>query len=149
VKRLLVVIAIVLVVVIGIQFIPVGRTNPPIHADLKAAAKVHAILQRSCYNCHSNETRWPWYAHVAPISWMLANDVHEARSHVNFSDWGTLDPSLQARRAAEVWDEVKSGDMPLRQYLLIHPDARLSADDKSLIREWAETYGAALDPGGN
>ena len=138
---------ILLAVVIGIQFVPVDRSDPPVRADLQATPEVHAVFRRCCYDCHSNQTRWPWYSHIAPVSWMLAGDVHGGRRHLNFSEWGMLDPALQARRAEHVWEMVDSGEMPLRQYLLIHRDARPSAADKALIRGWAESYGPIRDSG--
>jgi hypothetical protein len=69
------------------QLVPLDRSNPPVSAEVPATPEVRAILKRSCYDCHSNETRWPWYAYAAPMSWLLVYDVHEAREHMNFSTW--------------------------------------------------------------
>ncbi|MDH5429724.1 MAG: heme-binding domain-containing protein, partial [Nitrospirota bacterium] len=75
------------IVLIGIQFIPVNRTNPPMEEEIVALPDVKAILKRACYDCHSNETIWPWYSQVAPASWLLAWDVAEGREELNFSTW--------------------------------------------------------------
>jgi len=119
------------------QFVPVERTNPPVEEEVPAPANVRAMLRRACYDCHSNETRWPWYSHVAPVSWLVAHDVHEARKHLNFSTWNQYNAKRQARKLNEVWEEVDEGEMPLWYYLAIHRDAVLSDADRALLREWA------------
>lgn len=119
------------------QFVRVERTNPPVESEVPAPANVHAVLKRACYDCHSNETVWPWYSHVAPASWLVAHDVHEARKHLNFSTWNRYEPKRQARKLNEVWEEVEEGEMPLWYYLPLHRDAVLSAEDRELLRAWA------------
>jgi hypothetical protein len=100
------------------------------------------VLRASCYDCHSNETRWPWYSRVAPASWLVAHDVEEARSHFNFSLWGTYEPKRQERVAAKMWEEVEAGEMPPAEYLLAHRDARLSEGDRAVLEAWtAEASG--------
>jgi hypothetical protein len=126
-----------LIVLLGIQFVPVNRANPAVETEVPAPANVLAVLRRSCYDCHSNETVWPWYSHVAPVSWLLARDVQEGRRHLNFSTWNKVKPDRQARKLSEMWNEVESGDMPLWFYLPLHGDARLSAADKDVLRAWA------------
>ena len=127
----------IVLALIVMQFVPVERSNPPVEAEVPAPANVRAVLKRSCYDCHSNETRWPWYSHVAPVSWLVAHDVHEARKHLNFSTWNRYDPKRQAKKLNEAWEEVDEGEMPLWYYLAVHRDAVLSAEDKALLREWA------------
>ena len=126
-----------MVLVVVIQFVPVDRTNPPVEADFDGPTEVAAVLKTSCYDCHSNETRWPWYSAVAPASWLVAHDVEEARDRMNFSLWGTYGPQRQEKLAEEIWEEVEEGEMPLRMYLLVHPDARLSESAKRALREWS------------
>jgi hypothetical protein len=107
--------------------------------DKSVPQPVAAIVRRSCGNCHSNATDWPWYGKVAPVSWMLAKDVSEARRNINFSEW--LDPRkpyLAAGEAAQVCEAVSSGEMPLPRYLMLHPDARLSGAEKRAICQWSE-----------
>ena len=132
---------IVLVVLIGIQFVPVDRSAPPAGADLQQPPAVAAILRRCCFDCHSNHTRWPWYSHVAPVSWLVAGDVHEARGKLNFSRWGELPLAKQGVIAGYVWHQVSTNAMPLPRYRMIHRDARLSDADKGVLRAWAESYG--------
>ena len=135
-KKLLMALAVLVGVGIVIQFVPVERSNPPVVKDLDAPPDVKGVLRASCYDCHSNETRWPWYSRVAPTSWLVARDVEEARSHFNFSLWGTYEPKKQQRVAAKMWEEVNDGEMPLPAYLLAHSDARLTDDDKALLESW-------------
>ncbi len=124
------------VVVVVIQLVPVDRTNPPVTAALSAPAEVAAILERSCYDCHSNQTRWPWYSYVAPASWLVADDVHEARGHLNFSTWGEMSAVKQSYMRDEMWEQVEEGEMPLWLYTFVHRHARLSPQDKEVLKEW-------------
>lgn len=121
------------------QLVQCQRTNPPVTGEVDAPPAVKEVLCRSCYDCHSNETRWPWYAHVAPISWLLHRDVVEGRRHLNFSEWDKLAPDKRARRKNGCWRQVQEGDMPLWFYLPLHPPAKLSDADKELIHQWAAT----------
>jgi heme-binding protein len=119
-----------------IQLAPVRRDNPPVTSTVTAPPAVMSILRRSCYDCHSNETTWPWYSRVAPFSWLVAHDVHEGREHLNFSEWKVpADPHRQ--HISNIPKEVKDGDMPLWYYRPLHSGARLSADDVALLSSWA------------
>ncbi len=84
-----IIIIVIIVILIGIQFVPVSKTNPPVTGEIKAPNDVMQILRTSCYDCHSNEVNWPWYSNVAPMSWLVAYDVDEAREHMNFSEWAS------------------------------------------------------------
>jgi hypothetical protein len=121
----------------AIQLVPVERGNPPVVADLVAPPAVTAVLRASCYDCHSHETRWPWYSRVAPISWLVAHDVEEARGRLNFSLWGSYEATRQQRLAEEILEEVEKGEMPLPVYLVVHRGARLTASDRELLRAWS------------
>ena len=85
------------IVAIGIQLYPVARTNPPVTADFSGPAEVKAVLKTACYDCHSNETRWPWYSYVAPLSWLVTHDVEEGRAEFNLSAWGTISEPRRER----------------------------------------------------
>jgi hypothetical protein len=135
-KKSIAVLAIV-VVFIAIQFVPVDRSNPPVQGEIDAPPAVSDVLRRSCYNCHSNETRWPWYSRVAPVSWFLSHHVHEGREKLNFSTWAALIESDRTEIVREIWDEVSEGDMPLRSYLIMHPEAKLSEQALESIRAWS------------
>jgi hypothetical protein len=128
-------------VIVAIQIVPVDRSNPPVEGVVAAPPEVYAVLKRSCFDCHSNETKWPWYSYVAPVSWLVAHDVHEGRGHMNFSEWNRLVPEEQADHIDHCWKMVAKGKMPLSYYLPMHPDAKLSDADKLLIYDWAKASG--------
>lgn len=119
------------------QLVPVARSNPPVVAPITAPPEVMTVLDRACADCHSHETRWPWYSRVAPVSWLVVRDVDEGREKLNLSTWGALEPKRQQKLREEMWEEVSEGEMPLRMYRLAHPEARLSEADRELLRRWA------------
>lgn len=118
----------------GIQLIPVERSNPPVVSDLNAPLEVKQILMRSCYDCHSNETQWPWYSYVAPVSWLVSHDVVEGREYLNFSNWERH--ANNSHMKEEIIEEMQEGEMPLGIYLLTHPKAAVSEDEISLVQAW-------------
>jgi hypothetical protein len=122
----------------AIQLVPVERSNPPVASDVGAPDEVKKILRRSCYDCHSNETRWPWYARVAPMSWLTAHDVKEGRRELNFSAWNQFTGARRARKFKEIVEQIEQQKMPQWYYLVLHPDAQLSAADKETILNWAK-----------
>ena len=126
---------------LAIQLVPVERSNPPVLAEVPAPPEVREVIERACYDCHSHETRWPWYAQLAPASWLLAYDVAEAREHMNFSDWKQYDEDEQRDLVEEAWEEVEEGEMPPWFYLPLHPEARLSDAERGVLRRWAESAG--------
>ncbi len=132
-------ILIVFVFLIAAQFIRPVLTNPPVNPAMTFESAAHArpetlaVVKRACIDCHSNETVWPWYSHVAPASWLVADDVKEGRSHLNFSEWGFYSPEMSKLRLKEACSEVRKGDMPPLQYKLIHGAARLSPADVEAI----------------
>jgi len=125
-------------VVLAMQLYPMPRTNPPIETEAPAPDAVREILQRACYDCHSNETNWPWYAHVAPFKFFVVHHVEEGRRHMNFTTWNAFSAKKRAKRLREIMEEVDEAEMPLPSYLRLHPDAKLSAMDKELLRIWSE-----------
>lgn len=124
-----------------IQLVPYGKdhTNPPVVAEPSwDSPQTRALFFRACADCHSNETKWPGYSHIAPISWLVRSDVDEGREHFNVSTWG------QGRRnkGSEAAAAVREGEMPPLPYLIPHPDARLSdAEKASLVKGLAATFG--------
>ena len=123
---------------LAIQAVPVDRSNPPVEQEVPASADARAVLRRACYDCHSNEVRWPWYSRIAPVSWLVARDVREGREAVNYSTWNRLDAGDRREALHESWEEVEEDEMPLWFYLPLHPDARLSAEDRAILREWSQ-----------
>jgi hypothetical protein len=127
----------VVVALVAIQLVPVDTGNPPVAADVPASPEVKAILRRACYDCHSNETEWPWYARIAPVSWFIARDVHKGRTELNFSTWNQYSTQQRVKKLRESWQEVAVGEMPPWLYRPIHRDARLTAEDRALLLQWA------------
>lgn len=116
----------------AIQLVPYGRAheNPPVAAEPAwDGPRTEELVRGACYDCHSNETRWPWYAHVAPASWLLQRDVDEGRATMNFSEW-RYEPEEAAFVAVAIEQVVRDGEMPPPQYRLLHGDARLSEQEK-------------------
>lgn len=138
-KRILKWIAIVCaVLLVAIQFVPVDRTNPAGGKPFDAPANVVAIVKRACFDCHSNETVWPWYAYVAPASWLVAYDVEEGREHLNLSLFAGMSEDKRSAKADEMAEEVEEDAMPPWQYLSMHSEAKLSPADKQALRAWAD-----------
>jgi hypothetical protein len=135
---------IILLAAIALQFTNPSHQNPPIvpgHDALASAAPppaVAAMLKDACYNCHSFETKWPWYSYVAPLSWYVARDVNAGRGALNFSDWPQDDPKRARKRWRHVADEVESGEMPLPIYTRIHRQARLDEQQRADLVNWAQ-----------
>jgi len=127
---------------IGIQFVRPERTNPPFPAAASLLAKtppdITALLDRSCRDCHSNDSRWPWYSNVAPASWLVARDVHQAREHVNFSEWAAYSSDDQDKFLGAMCKLATRGRMPLPTYLLIHRSAQLSPADITALCTWSD-----------
>jgi len=144
-RRVLKIVAILLVVlVVGIQAIRPARTNPPIdesqtiNAKTQMTSDVAAIFDRSCRDCHTNKTVWPWYTNVAPLSWWLSNHVSDGRRSLNMSEWGKLPNDRQDRKLRQICDEVLDGNMPLSSYTPMHPAAKLSDQDKKTLCGWTD-----------
>ncbi len=126
----------VLIAAVLIQFIPFGHThtNPPQTGEPAwNSPATRALIHRACFDCHSNETVWPWYSNFAPVSWLLQRDVNEGRSHLNFTQW-----NLPQKHAKDVAAEVKQGDMPPWFYLPMHQGARLTDVEKQALMDGAE-----------
>lgn len=134
----------------GVQFVRPERINPPsdpadaMSAHLKLPAEVEGILDRSCRDCHSHQTVWPWYSGVAPASWLVAHDVEEGREHLNFSTWSDLSALDQRESLKDICKEVRRGSMPIKAYLIVHRDAALSSGDVEALCAWTETARTAM-----
>jgi len=118
-----------------IQIVPYGHThtNPPVTQEPAwDSPATSELFHRACYDCHSNQTVWPWYSRLAPTSWLLQRDVNGGRSHLNFTEW-----DKPQKHAKDVDDEVTKGDMPPWFYLPMHPAARLSAEEKQALIDGA------------
>lgn len=129
---------------VGLQLLPFGRVeNPPVTAEpVWDSPRTRALAARACFDCHSNRSTRQWY-HVAPVSWLVAYDVAQAREHLNFSEWDRE----QEEDASDAAGEVEDGDMPLRRYLLVHPEARLSDAERAELARGLEATDRRGEPG--
>lgn len=135
-KIVLYLLLVLIIVFIVIQFVPVERTNQPVVSDIPASPEVKAVLKGACYDCHSNETVWPWYSKVAPVSWLIAQDVYEGREYLNFSIWDEYNTQKKAELVEESWEEVSEKEMPPWKYVILHPGARISKEDTKVLKNW-------------
>jgi hypothetical protein len=127
---------------LGMQFLRPDRTNPPAPAAASLQARVppeiKALLDRSCRECHSNETRWPWYSNVAPVSWLVADDVHKGRDKFNLSEWTSYPSDDQDKLLGAMCNLAQRGRMPLPIYLVIHRDAKPSPAEIKALCAWSD-----------
>jgi hypothetical protein len=140
-------------VIIAVQFTPAVRSNPPVQRErsfenqLHVTPQVAGILRRACMDCHSNETRWPWYSHIAPVSWAIARDVNRGRQVFNLSEWSTgpgRNPAFAASMLATMCVDARSGRMPRFPYSYAHPDAKLSKTEVANFCAWTQQEFARL-----
>lgn len=128
-----------LVAFIVIQFFPIDKKNPLVNKGTdflvikNTPENVAKVIKTSCYDCHSNETKYPWYSNIQPVAWFLKDHIDEARKNLNFSNFATYTPERQAHKLSDAAEEVESGEMPLNSYTIIHTDANLSAEQKVLV----------------
>ncbi len=127
-----------------IQLVPFGRqhTNPPVVQEPNwDSPQTRQLAVRACFDCHSNETVWPWYSNIAPVSWLVQNDVNEGRGRLNFSEWGRGETEID-----EVGEVIRRGEMPPSYFVILHPDARLTAaEQEALIRGLMATAGVSAE----
>jgi len=121
---------------LGIHVEDIGA-NPPERFKLDAPPEVEAVMRRACWDCHTNETKWPLYARIAPSSWLMARDIHQGRSHLNFSKWADEDEDERQTDRENAWEQVEAGNMPPWFYIYpFHMSAKLSDADKTLLKSY-------------
>jgi hypothetical protein len=133
------VVAVLAVGFVGMQFVRPEIGNPPVTAEVHAAAEVRQVLRKSCYNCHSNETKLAWFDQIVPAYWAVAKDVKTARAHLNFSEIGKLPEAQQRASLFEAVNMIQMGAMPLPAYVKVHLDAKVSAEDLTVLRNYLTT----------
>lgn len=127
---------------VAIQFVRPEKTNPPVNpsetmqAAMQVPENVQTVLKRSCSDCHSHETVYPFYSNIAPISWQVIDHINDGRKHLNFSVWNTYEAKKKKRKLEEICEQLQSGEMPMSQYTLIHREAIVSADDIKIVCDW-------------
>ncbi|SDE13096.1 heme-binding domain-containing protein [Riemerella columbipharyngis] len=133
-----------------IQLIPVDRDNPPVNEKdnfvtiYKTPPQMVSILRNACYDCHSNETVYPWYAYVAPVSWSIKHHVNKGREHLNFSTWGSANAYLKKSALEHSIEELQELGMPPIGYISQHPKANLTTQQRKLLEDYFRTL---LDQG--
>lgn len=132
----------IIAVLVGIQLIPIDRTHAPVEATKNFVTientprEIQTLIKNACYDCHSNEVKYPWYAYIAPISWSVKNHINEGQEHLNFSEWGTYNKELKKRMMQKSVEEVENRKMPLSGYLPLHPEARLTAEQRQMMIQY-------------
>lgn len=125
-----------------IQFFGIDKTNPPVNPEeefmalVSPPADVAQLLKDACYDCHSHETKYPWYSNIEPVSWWLKNHIDHGREHFNLSTWGAYDAEKKAHKAEEAVEMIEKGEMPLKSYLPMHPEARLTDAQRESLSAW-------------
>lgn len=152
-KKIFKIVALVLLLgFVVIQFIRPDFTNPPINAadkienSMQIPENVQAILTRSCADCHSHETKYPWYSKIQPSAWFLKDHIDEGRREMNFSIWNTYEPRRKKRKLDEICEQIEIKEMPLPSYLWIHGEAKLSEEDIKTLCDWTKTESARIVP---
>ena len=141
---------VILVGLIAIQFVHPARNQSAtagpnaIATNHPVPANVAQILQRACYDCHSNNTHYPWYAAVQPVGWWLNSHVNDGKRHLNFSEFSAYPAKRAKTKAGEIVDEVELRHMPLKAYTWLHPEARLTPAEIALVVDWAENLQEAI-----
>lgn len=136
------ILTVLLLLFIGIQFIDVQKNISQVQSvnaignHYKVPAKVQEILKTSCYDCHSNNTSYPWYSKVQPVKWWLADHVNSGKRHLNFDEFSTYSREKKLEKLDEIVETVKMGEMPLTSYTVVHRNAKLSVSDRAEIEKW-------------
>lgn len=140
-----------LIVFIAIQFIQPARNSGAqlspanITKQFNVSPNVESVLKIACYDCHSNNTRYPWYANIQPMGWLLADHIKEGKAELNFDEFGSYSKRRQLSKLKSIAGSVKDGSMPIESYTWMHTDAKLSADEKALIIDWATGTRDSID----
>lgn len=139
-----IIISLLILGIIAIQFIPSGIEESKPVGDRNIVNSglisdpVSALLRKSCFDCHSDQTELPWYSKMAPVSWLLADHINEGKSHLNFSIWEGYSVSEKTGKLEDIKDEIESGGMPLKSYILMHPEAKLTPEEVTSLMTWTE-----------
>ena len=139
---------ILIIIFIGIQLVPVtlnqsdAVSKNDIIVALNPPKEIAIILKTSCYDCHSNNTNYPWYDKIAPVSWWVADHVKEAKDELDFSEWGSFSQKRKDKKIKEIMEVIDEGEMPLKSYLVMHGDAKLSEAQVEALKKWINTIKA-------
>ena len=152
--RVKLVVSALVMFLVAIQLVQPKRTNPPVVPSKSLAAhvqippEVQATLRRACGNCHSNQTVWPWYSLVAPLSWVITDDVNQGRRHMNFDDWEAQESAKQANdHLTDICKEIQTKGMPPFSYRITHRASRLQPQEIIAVCSWSQPFGVNLSEG--
>jgi len=140
-NRWIIILVIIISVLLLIQLVPGDRTNPAVTGEIQAPTDIRKILQKSCYDCHSHQTQWPWYSHIAPISWLVIHDVNEGRENLNFSTWKSYRSREKVKIYEEIQEVLEKEEMPLKPYLWMHSEAKLTNEEVQNLFQWLNEAG--------
>jgi Haem-binding domain len=149
-KILKIAVVVVIVVIIALQFFKPDTVNPVedkskfISAKYQIPDNVLQRLEKSCFDCHSYRTKWPWYSNISPVVYLINRDVKEGRKHLNFSVWTDYDKARMIKKLDGIVTEVKDGEMPMSIYLPMHPEAKISDTDAKMLMDWAKNLKDSL-----
>jgi hypothetical protein len=135
----------ILAIIIILQFFQISKVNPPIQAEQdflninKPSAEVAAIIKAACYDCHSHETKYPWYTNIVPLSWWIGKHINRGREELNFSTWSTYNDKKADHKLEECVEKVSEKKMPLKSYTLAHSDAKLNAEQIKLLSDYFQS----------
>lgn len=121
-----------------LQFLPLTAPNGNNRNEIKGNEEVKKILRKSCYDCHSDLTVWPWYTKVFPVNVYLYHHVEEGKAELNFSEWETLSKKDKAKKGDEILEALEEGEMPLSDYILLHPNAKISKEELEVLKNWLQ-----------
>lgn len=135
----------VVVILVLMQFKRIDKTNPEFNdaedfiTITQPPEEIATLIKNACYDCHSHQAKYPWYSNVAPISWLLENHINEGREHLNFSTWGTYEAKKADHKLEECMEEIKKGNMPMKPYVLMHSEAKMTDEQKTTLVAWFES----------
>lgn len=147
--------AILFVIFVLIQFFQIDKTNPPVNKGMdfltikNTPESTATLIRNSCYDCHSNETTYPWYSYVQPLGWFLNNHIKDGRKHLNFSTFATYEAKRQAHKMEESAEMIEKNEMPMESYIMIHSDAKLSAEQQKTMIDYFKSIQAETAAAGN
>ena len=135
----------IVVIFVLIQFKRIDKTNPEFNEAedfitiTQPPTEIATLIKDACYDCHSHQSKYPWYTNVAPISWVIEHHIEEGREHLNFSTWGTYPDKKADHKLEECAEEVEEGEMPMKPYVVMHSEAKMTAAQKKALVEWFES----------
>lgn len=143
-KIILVILLLILIVFVTIQFVqPVQNTSGQVlPTDIsniyKIPADVSTLIKNSCYDCHSNNTNYPWYSNIQPVGWLLEADIKNGKAKLNFSEFGSLSSRRQISKLRNIENRIKDETMPIQVYKIMHPSAQFTEEEKQLLIDWIQ-----------